>query len=85
MGIAHLTFKFRLWHQSGDRVDNYDIDSARAHQRIGNFQRLLTGIRLRDEQFIKLNTQLLGVDRIKRMFSIDKGTFPPLFCASATQ
>ena len=46
---------------------------ARAHQRVGDFQRLLAGVGLRDQQILDLDTELLGIDRIERMFGVDEG------------
>ena len=46
---------------------------ARAHQRIGDFQSLLAGVRLRDQEIFKIDAELAGIDRIQRMFGIDEG------------
>jgi hypothetical protein len=46
--VAHLAFDFRFRHQRRDGVDNHDVDGAAAHERLGNFQRLLAVVRLRD-------------------------------------
>ena len=47
-GIAHFAFDFGARRQRGNRVDNDDIDRARAHKRFRNVQTLLTGVRLGD-------------------------------------
>src|ERR1700722_3795983 len=49
------------------------IDRAGAHQRVANFQRLLAGVGLRDQEFVDIDAELAGIDRIKRMFGIDEG------------
>ena len=44
--VAHLAFKLGARHESGHRVDHQHVDRAGAHQRVGDFQRLLAGVRL---------------------------------------
>ena len=70
--IAHLAFDFRLRRERGDRVDHHDVNRARPHQHVGNFQCLLAGIGLRHQQIVDLDPQLLGVHRIERVLGIDK-------------
>ncbi len=77
MRIAHVALDLRLRRQRRDRVDHHHIDRAGAHQHIGDLQRLLTGVRLGDQQLIHINTQLFGVLRIERVFGIDEGTGTP--------
>ncbi len=48
------------------------IDGARAHQRIGDLERLLAGIGLRDQQLIDIDAELPGIARIERMLGIDE-------------
>ena len=54
-------------------IDDQNVDRAGAHQRIDDLQRLLAGIRLRNQQVFQIDAKLAGIDRIKRMFGIDKG------------
>ena len=71
--VAHLAFDFGLRHQRRDRVDDDDVDAAGAHQHVGDFERLLAGVRLRDEQVADIDAELAGVDRIERVFGVDEG------------
>ena len=73
MAVAHFTLDFRAGHQRGNRVHHQHVNRVRAHQRIDDFQRLFTGIGLRDDQFVNVDAQLLGIDRIERVFGIDEG------------
>jgi hypothetical protein len=77
--IAHIAFEFGLGRQRGDRIDHHHRHRTRPHQRIDDFQRLFAGIGLRDQQFVKVNAQLAGIERIKRMFGIHEGADPALF------
>ena len=70
--IAHLAFDFGLRRQRGDRVDDDDVDRARAHQHVGDFERLFAGIRLRDQQVVDVDAELLRVDRIERVLGVDE-------------
>jgi hypothetical protein len=58
---------------------------ARTHQRVGDFQRLFAGVGLGDQQFVPdVHAQLAGIDRVQRVFGIDKAAVPPFFWISAT-
>ena len=72
MLIAHLAFDFSLRRERRDRIDHDDIDRAGAHQHVGDLQRLLAGIRLRHQQVVDLDPQLLRIHRIERVLGIDK-------------
>ena len=56
-----------------DRIDHQDIDRAGAHQRVGDFQRLLAGIGLRDQQIVDIDAELARIDRVERVLGIDEG------------
>src|SRR6266699_4814971 len=45
--VAHLAFDFGFRHERGDRIDDDDVDRARAHQDLTDLEALLAGIRLR--------------------------------------
>ncbi len=77
--VAHLAFKLGFRGQGRNRVDDNHADRAGAHQRIDNLQCLLAGVGLRDQQFIQIDAQFSGIDRIKRMFRINKGADPAFF------
>src|SRR5574337_1751168 len=59
--VAHFAFDFRLRGERGDRVDDDDVDAARAHQHVGDLERLLAGVGLRDQQVGDVHAELLGV------------------------
>ena len=71
--IAHLAFDFGTGRERGNRVDHQHIDGTGTHQRIGDLQRLLARIGLRDQEVFEINTKLAGINRIERMLSIDEG------------
>ena len=71
--LAHLAFDFGLGRERRDRVDDDEVDRVGAHQHVGDFERLLTGVRLRDQQFVDVDAELLGVRRIERMLGVDEG------------
>ena len=58
---------------SGHRVDHQNIDGPTAHQRLGNLEGLLSGIRLGNQQLIDVHAQVGGITGIESMFGIDKG------------
>src|SRR5208283_1790944 len=54
------------------RVDYQHVDRARLHQGLGDLQRLLAVVRLRDEQILDLDAELARVGRVERVFGVDK-------------
>ena len=54
---------------------------ARAHQHVGDFQRLLAGIRLRHQQIIDIHAELPGVHQVERMLGVDEGRGAAQFLA----
>ena len=73
MRIAHLALDLGARHQGGDRIDDQDVDRVGADQGVGDLQRLLAGIGLRDDQIVDVDAQLPGVDRVERMLGVDEG------------
>jgi hypothetical protein len=49
------------------------VHGARAHQHVGDFQRLLAGVRLGDEELVDLHAELLRVLGIERVLRVDEG------------
>ena len=70
--IAHLALDLGARHERGDRVDDDDVDRVRAHERLGDLQRLLAGIRLGDEQRVHVDAERRGVHRVERVLDVDE-------------
>ena len=70
--IAHLALDLRLRRERRDRVDHHHVDRARAHQHVGDLERLFAGVRLRDQQIVDLDAEFLRVHRIERMLGVDE-------------
>src|SRR6476646_6599071 len=60
--VAHLAFDFRLRRERGDRVDHHHVDRVRTHQHVGDLERLLAGVRLREQQVVDVDAELGGID-----------------------
>ena len=71
--VTHLAIEFRLGNECGHGVDDDDVDRIGTDEHIADLQRLLTGIRLRDEKLVYVHTYLGGVDGVERMFRIYEG------------
>jgi hypothetical protein len=82
--IAHLAFEFGLRAQRRNRIDDDDVDAAGAHERVGDLERLLTGVGLGDQHLVDIDAELLRVRRIERVFGIDIGGDAALLLNSAT-
>ena len=79
VGVAHVSLQFRLRDQRGYAVHDDNIDSARAHQDFGDFQRLFAVIGLGDVEFIDVHAQFLSIGGIKSMFGVDESGISPRF------
>ena len=77
--VAHFAFDFRTWRQGRDRIDDEHVDRARPHKRIRNFERLLAGVGLRNKKIVEIDAEFAGVNRVERMFRIDKGAHAASF------
>jgi len=72
--IAHLPFEFGPGDEGGDRVDDDDVERTRADQHVGDLERLLARVGLRDQQLVDIDPQRSGVDRIERVLGVDEGS-----------
>ena len=73
MGVAHLAFDLGAGRECRHRVDHDDVDRARAHQHVGDLERLLAGVGLGDQQLVDVDADRLGVDRVHRVLGVDVG------------
>src|SRR5579871_3314827 len=71
--VAHLAFELGLRRQSGNRVDHHHIDAPGAYERVGDLERLLARVGLRDQKLIDIDAEFARIDRIERMLRIDIG------------
>src|ERR1700727_1366687 len=71
--VAHFAFDLGPWRQRRDRVNDQHVDRARTHQGVGDFERLLAGVGLGNQEVVEIDAELARINGIKRMFSIDKG------------
>jgi hypothetical protein len=77
--VAHFAFEFGLGREGGHRVDDDQVDRAGAHQRVDDFQRLLAGVGLADQQVLQVDAQLLRVLDVQRVLGVDKGALAAEF------
>src|SRR6185312_5389009 len=54
-------------------VHNKHVDRARTHQRVGDFERLLAGVRLRNQEVVGGHPDLKKKDHVERMLGVDEG------------
>ena len=72
--VAHLALDLRAGHQRGDGVHDDHVDRAGAHERVGDLQRLLAGVRLGDEHGSSMSTpRARGIDGVERVLRVDEG------------
>ena len=71
--ISHVPFDLGSGGQGGDRVDYHYIHRAGTHHHVADLQRLFAGIWLAHQQVVYIDSQLFGIDGIKRVLCIDEG------------
>ena len=71
--VAHLALDLGPGHQRRHGVHHHHVDGAAAHQRFGDLQRLLAGVRLGDEQVLHIDAQRLGIRGVQRMLGVHEG------------
>ena len=72
MGVAHIAVNLGTRNEGRYRIDHNDIYSAGTNQHIHNFECLFPSIGLRHQEGICVNAEFSSIDRIERMFSINK-------------
>jgi hypothetical protein len=70
--VAHVAFDLGAWRQRRHRVDDHQVDTARTHQRVGDLERLLAGVGLRDQQLGQVDAQLLRIGDVERVLGVDE-------------
>ena len=73
MGVAHLPLDLGPRCQCRHRVDDQDVERTGADQHVGDLERLLTGVRLRDEEVVDVDPDGPGVDRVHGVLGVDVG------------
>ena len=71
MAVAHLAFDLGPRCERGDRVDDEHVERARADEHVGDLERLLAGVGLRDQQIVDVDADGRGVDRVHRVLGVD--------------
>src|ERR1700735_2466325 len=71
--FAHFAFDLGPWRQRRDRVDDKHVDCARTHQGVGDFKRLLASVGLGNQGIVEVDAEFACIDRIERMFGVNKG------------
>ncbi len=72
VAVAHFAFDFRPRDQGGHRVDDDHVDGVGADEQFADFQRLLAGIGLGDQQIVELDAQPLGPGGIEGVLGVDE-------------
>ncbi len=71
--LAHLAFDLGLRNEGRHRVDDDDVDRARADQHLGDLEGLLAVVGLGDQEVIGVDPELLGVLGVERVLGVDEG------------
>src|SRR5438093_7193659 len=71
--VAHVALDLGARDQGSDRIDDQHVDRARAHQGVGDLERLLAVVGLRDEEVLGLDAELARVAHVERVLRVDEG------------
>src|SRR6478735_103016 len=73
VAVAHVAFDFRAGNEGGHGVDDDDVKGAGPDKHVHDFQRLLAGVRLGDQERVGVDAQLGGIFRIEGVLGVDEG------------
>src|SRR5271169_931992 len=76
MTVAHLTLELGAGDEGSHRIDDQNIDCARADQRVCDLEGLLAGIGLGNQQFVDIDPELASVARVEGMLRVDERARP---------
>ncbi len=71
--LAHLALDLGLGRERRDGVDDHAVDGGRAHQHVGDLERLLAVVRLREQELGGIHAEPLGVLGVERVLRVDEG------------
>ena len=74
-GIAHFAFDFGFGGHGCNRVHNHNVNGIGTNQCVADFQSLLAGIRLGNQQRVDVHAQCLCVNRVESMLYVDEDSF----------
>jgi len=72
VAVAHLALDLGAGHQRRDRVNHNHVNRPGAHQRLGDLQRLLGGVRLADVQVVDVDADAGGKTGIEGVLHVHK-------------
>ena len=72
VGVAHLALDLGAWHERRHRVDHDEVERARAHEHVGDLERLLAGVGLGDQELVDVHAELARVRRVERVLGVDE-------------
>ncbi len=73
LGFAHLSLDLGLRHERGDGVDDDHVDRTGSDQHLRDLERLLAVVWLRDEEVLRVHSELLSVVGVQGVLGVDEG------------
>ena len=73
VGVAHVALDLGPGGERRHRVDDHHVERTRAHEHVGDLQRLLTGVGLADQQLVDVDPDGPGVHRVHGVLGVDVG------------
>ena len=76
VAVAHLAFDLGARRERRHRVDDEDVERARADEHVGDLEGLLPGVGLGDEQVVDVHADGAGVHGVHGVLGVDVGADP---------
>ena len=73
VAVAHLALDLGAGDQGGDGVDDDDVDGVGADEQLADFEGLLAGVGLGDEQVVEVDAQSSGPGGVEGVLGVDEG------------
>ncbi len=73
VAVAHFALDFGLGDQRGDGIDDDTSMAPHCTSVSRDFQRLLAGVRLRNQKVVDVHAEFAGVGGVESMFGVDEG------------
>ena len=79
--VRHFALDFSAWRECRDRVDDDEIDRTRSNEVVGDFERLLAVVGLRDQEIFGIHAEVFRVELVESMLRVHDGTNAASFLA----
>jgi hypothetical protein len=70
--VSHFPLELGFWRERRNGVDDHEVDGTRANEHLGDIERLLSRIGLRDEKLLRFDADSPRVRDVERVLRVDE-------------